>query len=124
MQWGIGGAAALSLVFALTGPAIIDLMTTSPQVREAARACLPWLVAAPRIGAAVWVPDGIFIGAMLAGDMLRTMLISVAVHAVALAILVPPGGNQWLWAGLMVLNAVRTYAMWRRCFKVLALVAN
>jgi MATE family multidrug resistance protein len=38
---------ALALVFALFGPPIIDLMTTAPDVREAARAYLPWLVVAP-----------------------------------------------------------------------------
>ncbi len=124
MQWGIGGAAALSLVFALAGPWVIDLMTTAPEVREAARAYLPWLVAAPMIGVAAWVYDGIFIGAMLTGDMLRAMLISVAVYAVALSVLVPLAGNHGLWAGLMVLNGVRTYAMWRRYPKVLALVAS
>ena len=35
--------------------------------------------------------DGIFIGAMLTGDMLRAMLISVGVYAVGLAVLVPLG---------------------------------
>ncbi|MDM7933350.1 MATE family efflux transporter [Tabrizicola sp.] len=124
MQWGIGGAAGLALVFALTGPAIIDLMTTSPEVREAARAYLPWLVAAPLIGVAAWIYDGIFIGAMLTGDMLRAMLLSVAVYAVALAVLVPLGGNHGLWAGLMVLNGVRTFTLWRRHPKVLALAAQ
>jgi multidrug resistance protein, MATE family len=121
MQWGIGGAAGLALVFAVAGPAIIDLMTTSPEVRETARAYLPWLVAAPLIGVAAWVYDGIFIGAMLTGDMLRAMLLSVAVYAVALAALVPLGGNHGLWAALMVLNGVRTFTLWRRYSKVLAL---
>jgi hypothetical protein len=35
-------------------------------------------VAAPLIGVAAWIYDGIFIGAMLTGDMLRAMLLSVA----------------------------------------------
>lgn len=120
MQWGIGGAAVLALVFALTGSGIIDLMTTSPEVREAARDYLPWLVAAPLIGVAAWIYDGIFIGALLTGDMLLAMLLSVAVYAVALAVLVPLGGNHGLWAALMVLNAVRTVTLWRRYPKILA----
>ena len=32
-QWGVGGAVALGLAFWLAGPAIIDLMTTEPNVR-------------------------------------------------------------------------------------------
>jgi multidrug resistance protein, MATE family len=124
LQWGIGGAVALALVFLLAGPAIIDVMTTSAEVRAEARAYLPWLIAAPLIGVAAWVYDGIFIGAMLTGDMLRAMLLSVAVYIVALAILVPLGGNHGLWAALMVLNGVRTYTLWRRYPKVLALSAS
>lgn len=120
MQLGIGGAAVLALVFALTGPGIIDLMTTSPEVREAARGYLPWLVAAPLIGVAAWIYDGIFIGALLTGDMMRAMVLSVAVYVVALAVLVPLGGNHGLWAALMVLNATRTVTLWRKYPKIAA----
>lgn len=120
MQWGFGGAAALALTFAVTGPWIIDLMTTAPEVREAARAYLPWLILAPLIGAGAWTYDGIFIGALLTGDMLRTMLASVAVYALALVVLVPLAGNHGLWAGLMVLNAARTFTLWRLYPKVAA----
>ncbi len=120
MQWGFGGAAVLALVFAVTGPGIIDLMTTSGEVREVARSYLPWLVVAPLIGVAAWIYDGIYIGALLTGDMLRAMLLSVAVYAVALALLVPLGGNHGLWAALMVLNAVRTVTLWRTYPRILA----
>jgi multidrug resistance protein, MATE family len=123
MQWGIGGAVGLAVVFALTGPGIIDLMTTSPDVREVARSFLPWLIAAPLIGVAAWVYDGIFIGALLTGDMLRAMLASTAVYVVALLILVPMIGNHGLWAALMVLNATRTFTLWRLYPKVLAVAA-
>lgn len=124
MQWGIGGAIGLALVFALTGPAIIDLLTTSDVVRQEARAYLPWLVAAPLIGIAAWIYDGIFIGAMLTGEMLRAMLASVAVYALALAVLVPLAGNHGLWAALMVLNGTRTLTLWRLYPKVPALAAS
>ena len=53
----------LALAFLVAGPAIIDLMATSPEVRAEARAYLPWLAAAPLIGIAAWMLDGIFIGA-------------------------------------------------------------
>lgn len=124
MQLGIAGAALLALVFVLTGPWVIDLLTTSPEVRAAARAYLPWLVAAPLIGIAAWIYDGIFIGALLTGDMLRAMLASVAVYAVALAVLVPLAGNHGLWAALMVLNGVRTVTLWRLYPKVPAMAAG
>jgi multidrug resistance protein, MATE family len=113
----------LALVFAVAGPAIIDLMTTAPEVRLAARAYLPWLVAAPLIGVAAWIYDGIFIGAMLTGDMLRAMLVSVAVYGAALALLIPAFGNHGLWGALMVLNGVRSVAMWRLYPRVAAKAA-
>jgi MATE family multidrug resistance protein len=124
MQWGIGGAILLALIFAVTGPAIIDLLTTSPEVRSEARAYLPWLVAAPLIGIAAWIYDGIFIGAMLTGPMLRAMLVSVAVYIMALMILVPLAGNHGLWAALMVLNATRTFTLWRLYPRIPALAAS
>ncbi|WP_309664181.1 MATE family efflux transporter [Tabrizicola sp.] len=120
MQWGFGGAVGLAVVFGLAGPAIINLMTTAPEVRLAAQDYLPWLIAAPLIGVAAWVYDGIFIGAMLTGDMLTATLVSVAVYAVALAVLLPAFGNHGLWAALMVLNGARTVAMWQRYPKVAA----
>jgi MATE family multidrug resistance protein len=122
MELGIAGAVALALIIAMTGPWVIDLLTTSPEVRAAARGYLPWLVAAPLIGIAAWIYDGIFIGALMTGDMLRAMLMSVAVYAVALLLLVPAYGNHGLWAALMVLNATRTVTLWRLYPRVLALV--
>jgi MATE family multidrug resistance protein len=113
-QWGAGGAVALALAFALAGPAIIDLMTTAPEVRAEARHFLPWLAVAPLIGVASWMFDGIYIGATATRDMRQTMMLSVAVYAMALALLLPGFGNHGLWAALMVLNATRGLTMARR----------
>ncbi len=112
-RWGAGGAVALSMAFWLAGPAIIDLMATDPAVRAAARIHLPWLLAAPAIGVASWMFDGIFIGATLTREMRDAMLVSVAVYAAALAVLLPAFGNHGLWGALMVLNAVRGLTMAR-----------
>ncbi len=113
LQWGVGGAALLALGFWLGGSRIIDAMTTAPQVREAARAYLPWLVVAPLIGVAAWILDGIFIGAMHTGAMLQAMLVSVLIYGVALALLIPGFHNHGLWASLMVLNLARSVTMAR-----------
>ena len=110
-HWGIGGAAALSLSFALAGPWLIDLMTTAPEVRATAREFLPWAAAAPLVGIASWMFDGIFIGATLTREMLRAMAVSVAIYVVAVLTLVPAFGNHGLWAALMVLNTARGVTM-------------
>ncbi len=124
MQWGVGGGVALAVIFGLSGPWLIDLLTTASEVREAARDYLPWLVAAPLIGAAAWIYDGIFIGALLTRDMLRAMVFSMLVYALALVILLPLTGNHGLWAALMVLNGTRTFTLWRLYPKVLALASR
>ncbi len=113
MHWGVAGAVALGATFALAGPAIIDLMTTAPEVRDTARLYLPWLIIAPVIGVFSWIYDGIFIGATLTAEMRRTMMISVAIYAAALALLPQVFGNHGLWAALMVLNAARGITMAR-----------
>jgi multidrug resistance protein, MATE family len=110
-QWGAAGALVLALIFALAGGALIDLMTTAPDVRDTARIYLPWMVAVPVIGVASWIFDGIFIGATLTREMRRAMMISVAVYAVALLVLVPAFGNHGLWAALLVMNGTRGLTM-------------
>ncbi|OOY06493.1 MATE family efflux transporter [Thioclava sp. F28-4] len=112
-QWGIGGALALGAVFLLAGPAIIDLMTTAPNVRIEARNYLIWIAAAPLIGGPAWMLDGIFIGATLTREMRNAMVISVAIYTAALFVLIPLFGNHGLWAGLMILNATRGLTMAR-----------
>lgn len=113
-QWGVGGALALGTMFYLAGPALIDLMTTSPEVREAARDYLIWAALAPAIGVASWMFDGIYIGATWTRAMRNAMIQSVAIYVVALFVLVPTLGNHGLWAALMVLNIARGITLgWR-----------
>ena len=113
MQWGYGGALILALLFAGLGGPLIDLMTTAPQVRQTARDFLPWLVAAPLIGTACWIYDGIFIGALMTGAMVRAALQVAALYIPALILLVPPFGNHGLWAALMLMNLARGVTLYR-----------
>lgn len=113
-EWGVGCAVLMAAGFLLVGPALIDLMAASPEVRAEARVYLPWLGAAPLIGIAAWMLDGIFIGATETRAMRNAALVSVAVYALALAALVPVLGNHGLWAALMVLNITRGVTLWTR----------
>ena len=122
-QWGVGGALLLGAVFFIAGPALIDVMSTSPQVREAGREFLVWAALAPVIGVASWMFDGIYIGATWTRAMRSAMLQSVAIYLVALFILVPSFGNHGLWAALMVLNIARGVTLGWRCPKLEAQVA-
>ncbi|KCV82072.1 MATE efflux family protein [Actibacterium atlanticum] len=110
-QWGLGGAVLLGAVFWLFGGAIIDLMATAPDVREAARQYLPWLVAGPVLGVAAWMLDGVYIGATWTREMRIAAMQSSAVYVLALVILVPWWGNHGLWMALMVLNVTRALTL-------------
>lgn len=111
-HWGAAGALALGAVFWAGGGAIVDMLTTSPEVRTAARHYLPWVALAPVIGVASWMLDGIFIGATLTGEMRRAMTVSAGLYAAAVIVLPPALGNHGLWAALMILYAARGVAMW------------
>nr|WP_245216215.1 MATE family efflux transporter [Sagittula salina] len=100
--WGLISNFIFMLAFALAGGWIIDLMATDPTVRDAARLYLPWMVAAPLVGLASWMLDGIFIGATRTADMRNMMALSFAAYAVAVYVLMPIMGNHGLWAALMI----------------------
>ncbi len=110
-QWGVAGALLLAVTFWIAGGGIIDLMTTSEAVRAEARSYLPWLVAAPLLGVAAWMYDGIFIGATWTRQMRNAALQSVLVYAAFLAVLVPWLGNHGLWVALMILNVTRAVTL-------------
>ena len=100
--WGAVSAVVTATAFAVFGPWIIDLMTTAPDVRVAARAYLPYMVAAPLLGCAAWMLDGIFIGATRSGDMRNMMAISTVIYVAALLVLMPLVGNHGLWLALLI----------------------
>lgn len=105
--WGGIVCIGLALCFALFGGAIIDVMTTAPEVREMARIYLPYMVAAPIVGVAAWMLDGIFIGATRTKDMRNMMLISAVIYFATVIPLMALFGNHGLWIGLLLNFVVR-----------------
>ncbi|WP_425074411.1 MATE family efflux transporter [Sagittula sp. S175] len=100
--WGLACNVLFALGFALAGGWIIDLMATDPEVRAMARQFLPWLVAAPVVGLAAWMLDGIFIGATRTHDMRNMMALSFLAYAASAYLLIPVMGNHGLWAALLI----------------------
>lgn len=109
--WGGGVMVLFALGVAVFGPAVIDLMTTSEDVRVKAREFLPWMVAAPVVGVAAWMLDGIFIGATRTADMRNMMVISALVYGAAAWALVPVYGNHGLWVALIVSFVARAVTL-------------
>lgn len=100
--WGVGIVSIMSLVFLIFGGAIIDVISTAPDVRAEARVYLPYMIIAPLAGVGAWMLDGIFIGATRGRDMRNMMIISALVYLVAVVILVPRFGNHGLWMSMLI----------------------
>ncbi len=100
--WGLVCVVILAIFFAVFGGWIIDLMAKAPEVQAEARVYLIYMVAAPLIGIAAWMFDGIFIGATRSRDMRNMMAVSFAVYAVCVVILMPMIGNHGLWLALLI----------------------
>lgn len=106
LVWGVGCALAASFVYLAFGPAIIDLMTTSEEVRLAARAFLIFAVLLPVVGVFAYAFDGIYIGALWSRDMRNLMLLALAIYFAAWWFLLPLG-NAGLWLAFLAFLAAR-----------------
>lgn len=109
--WGGAGALVLTAIFAIWGGALIDLLTTLPDLRDEARRYLPWLVVFPLIGIGSWILDGVFVGATLTAQMRDAMLIATVGYGVSILITLPILGNHGLWLSLLILNVLRMVMM-------------
>lgn len=123
MIWGFGFALVVAAVFALFGPALIELMTASVDVRRLAREFLPFVIVAPLLGVFAFGFDGVYIGATWARDMRNLMLLSLLIFLTAWLAL-RPFGNAGLWGALLVhyaarggLEALRYPALLKASFK-------
>ena len=105
--WAVGASVLMALGFWALGPLVIDIMTTAPEVRLAARDFLPFVVALCLLGVGAYMFDGIFIGATGTREMRNTVLLAVTIYALFLWLAVPVWGNAALWSGLMLLNLLR-----------------
>ncbi len=100
--WASGIMVVIALCIALFGAAAIDQMTTSEAVRAAAKIYLPWVVAAPVVGVASWMLDGVFIGATRTVDMRNMAAVSAVIYFAAVWALTPAFENHGLWMALLI----------------------
>ncbi|MGZ9811911.1 MATE family efflux transporter [Pseudoroseicyclus sp. H15] len=109
--WGVGLSVPLALAFWFGGGALIAIMSTSPEVREAGGHFLFWAALSPLFGIASWMLDGIFIGATWTRAMRRAMLEAGLVYLAALAVLIPLFDNHGLWAAMMTFFIARAVTL-------------
>jgi len=105
--WGMVVCVVCAIGFWLAGPWLIDLMAKDADVQAEARTYLLWMVAAPVVGCAAWMFDGIFIGAARGRDMRNMMVISFVIYWLAVVALLPIMGNHGLWAAILISFAAR-----------------
>ncbi|MEQ3708340.1 MAG: MATE family efflux transporter [Tateyamaria sp.] len=101
-MWGLMICVVTAAAFLLAGPWLIDVMAKDADVQQEARAYLWWMVAAPLLGCAAWMLDGIFIGAARGRDMRNMMALSFVIYWGAIFLLLPVMGNHGLWAALLI----------------------
>jgi multidrug resistance protein, MATE family len=100
--------AVASLLILLFGADFISVMTVNEAVRTFANQHLYWAAITPFLGAACFLYDGIFTGAMATRDMRNMMVLSLAAYMLAWFIFEPLYGNHGLWAALSVFFIVRS----------------
>lgn len=107
LVWSFGLGIASAVIFLVFGPAVIGLLTTTPNVRAEAAAYLPWAALTAITGALAFQMDGVYIGATWSATMRNMMLLAFLVYLAALAVFVPYYGNHGLWLALNVFLACR-----------------
>jgi MATE family multidrug resistance protein len=113
--WSFALALALAAALWFAGPLLIDLMTTSEDVRATARIYLAWAAATPLLGALAFQMDGVFIGATWSKDMRNMMLASLLAYLATWWLTAPAFGNHGLWLALLVFLSVRGMTLAWRC---------
>jgi MATE family multidrug resistance protein len=111
MQWSLYVSVGFSLAFAVTGGAIISILTDIPDVISTARAYLPWLILLPVVAVWSYLYDGVFVGATRAREMRDIMLISSFLVFVPAWYVFRPLENHGLWFALTLFLASRGIGM-------------
>jgi len=106
LAWGFLFGVATTVFFVFVGAPLIDLMTTSDAVREAARRFMLFAALAPALGVAAYAFDGIYIGATWARDMRNLMVVALAIYLATWWAL-QGFGNVGLWIALLTFLAAR-----------------
>jgi MATE family multidrug resistance protein len=103
---GLVGVLAL-VVYALTGPGIIALLTSIAEVRIAAAEYLVWPVLMPLVSVWAYTYDGVYLAATRTTIMRNTMIASFLVFLAVLYALLPVLGNVGLWLAVATFLGVR-----------------
>lgn len=97
LRWGASVAALFTVVYALFGNMIINMLSTQEDVVATAYEYFWWAVTIPLAGFGAFTWDGVYIGATMTRRMLVAMVVAMAVFFILLWCLFPVMGNHGLW---------------------------
>ena len=109
--WALVFSGAFAIAYGVLGVVLIGVITDVPEVRETARAYLPWAVVLPLLSVWSFQLDGIFIGTTRTAEMRNAMIISLAVFVAATAVLFPLLGNHGLWLAFSIFMVARAVTL-------------
>ncbi len=100
--WVMGTGAVFAISFWAFGPLLIEVLSKSKEVQEAALLFLPYMILAPLVGGPAWHFDGVFIGATRSRDMRNMMIVSSIIYYIAAYVLMDLLGNDGLWMAFLI----------------------
>jgi MATE family multidrug resistance protein len=100
-------ALSYSLLFAVAGNIFIGLLTDIPDVVNATKQYIHWIIILPVLGCWCYLFDGIFVGLMKAKAMRNSMIIATFGCFFPLWWLLQDFGNHGLWAAFSVFLLMR-----------------
>ncbi len=106
VAWGFAFSLVVAAILATLGPALIDIMTTSDDVRAGARNYLWFVAASPLLSVFAFAFDGVYIGATWARDMRNLMIASLAIF-LGTWFALRSFGNAGLWMAQLAHYAAR-----------------
>jgi len=105
--WAVIIALGFCVVFAVTGGAIINLLTGIAEIREVAGEYLLWAIVSPAVSIWAFQLDGIFLGATQGRVMRNAMIVSLGAYVALCWAFIPLWGNHGLWFALIGFMAMR-----------------
>jgi MATE family multidrug resistance protein len=111
MKWSLYFAIGFSVLFWMTGPLFVRILTDIPEVIDTTLRYLPWMVAAPVISFWAYLYDGVFVGATRAKEMRNSMVASTFLVFLPAWLALQFLGNHGLWLAFMIFMASRGIGM-------------
>lgn len=126
LLWTLLLAAGFTIVYALAGIPIINMLTDLDDIRTTAYRYLPWVICLPLLSAGAFLYDGVFVGTTRSREMRISMTAAtVLVFLPVWYVFTDQLENHALWLAFVSFMAVRSLVMhlwYRRLMRTGALI--